>query len=202
MKKKPAVGKLFIENVSFQTGASIDVAFENGAIDLSSVSSHAETSIRAVKGDDGEKNKLKVKIRASTLYGLFIDRAHDVTIRLTQLAEGRCEFHDCRTMTFDGNKVNATSLEFHQSAAGCFGKTKVTKCDIYSQKVVLRCPKRGGKCQDRVVLDRCWFKGETDPKFVRKEIITDAEDDEKVGVHAKLGKLSKRPNELAGAVDR
>jgi len=198
----PATGKLFVENVQFEDRARIDVSFENGSVDLSSVGTASETSIRAAKGEDDGKNQLKVKIRACDLRGLLVERARDVTVRLTRLAPGRAEFRDCRTLIFDGNKVNAGVLAFHQSVAGGFRRTRITKCDIYSKELVVHAPKKGGKSRDRIVVDRCWFEGETDPKVLREEIVRDGEDDEENGATVRLVKPLERPNELAGAVDR
>jgi hypothetical protein len=200
-REHPVRGKLFVENVQFRAGAYLDVSFLGGSLDLSSVTTGDATRIAAVD-DDGKRNDLRVNIRGSSLESLSVLNADDVTVRLTHLTGDTATFRDCRALDFDGNKVNAKRLEIRHSVAGGLRKTTITKCDIYSGRIVLAAPKRDGKAVDQVVLDRCWFRGETDAGVLRKKLIRDAEDDEENGASARLGKISERPNELAGAVDR
>jgi hypothetical protein len=201
-KDQAVTGKLFVENTSMMTGCRIDVAFTNGHVDLSSTSSGAETSIRAVDRDDEKQNRVKLKIRACKLTGLFIENVYDVTVILSHLKEGRAEFRDCRTLVFDGNKVNAETLEILSSTPGGLNRTKVLKCDIYSKKVRLSAPLKGDKATDSVTLQNCWFEGEEDPRVVHEDIVDDHQDDEKNGARVKVRNPLERPNELAGAIDR
>ena len=199
---KPSAGKLFVENVVLKDSASIDLRFRRGSIDLSSVTCGASTGVAAVEDEAGEVGKLRLNIRGSDLSNLTVRNGHDVTVRLTRLAGAAAEFHDCRTLTIDGNKVNASLLAITHSNPGGLTKTKVTKCDVYSEAVEVRSPLKNGRVGDKVVVDRCWFKGVTDQRALRAEVIRDAEDDPENGARLVLRKVSARPNELAGAVDR
>jgi hypothetical protein len=198
----PSTGKLFVENVNLKDSANIDLRFRKGSIDLSSVTCEATTSVTAVADEDGEVGKLRLNVRGSDLANLTVRNGHDVTVRLTRLAGAVAEFFDCRTLTFDGNKVNAGRLAISHSDPGGLTRTKLTKCDIYSQTVEVRSPLKSGRLGDKVLADRCWWKGVTDVRTLRAEVIRDAEDDPENGAMLVLGKVSARPNELAGAVDR
>ncbi|MHC4471365.1 MAG: hypothetical protein ACYS99_10415 [Planctomycetota bacterium] len=200
--KTATTGNLTVLNATFKDTAAFDVTFAQGLIDLSEGSTSDTTRIRAEKKEGQEKNKVRVSVRGSNLNNLHIAKADDATVRLTQISGGTAEFRDCRTLTFDGNKVNATVLDIAHTIPGGLAKTRVTKCDIYSETVILKAPKRDGRSVDKVVFDRCWWRGETDPKVVRKNILKDAGTSPENGAKIALGKLMKRPNELAGAIDR
>jgi hypothetical protein len=200
--RKATTGNLTVLEARLKDTAAFDVTFAQGLIDLSNVTTSSSTRIRGEKKVGQEKNKVRVSVRGSTLSNLHIAHVDDATVRLTQITGGSAEFRDCRTLTFDGNKVNATVLDIAHSIAGGLAKTRVTKCDIYSEKVILTAPMKGDRSVDKVVFDRCWWRGETNPKVVRKNVLKDAANTQNNGAKIKLGKLMKRPNELAGAIDR
>ena len=83
-------------------------------------------------------------------------------------------------------------VEISQSKAGMIGKTKILKCDVYSDLIVLKAPQQKGK-RDRVILDSCFFKSTTGVKAVLAQRI-----ERPKHVKVLIKKLLKKPQKLGG----
>jgi hypothetical protein len=215
-QKKSVQGKLFLELVDFREDAQLAVTFSSGSIDVRATCSATPTIIKAVTPKETEENKVRLFVfgcaeshmnpvtHPGLIGGLIVEGVYDATIRTNRMAGPLSAFRDCRSLIFDGNKVNSTKLEFMQYEAGGFRKTKIMKCDIYSEKVTFYSGKVDEKTVDKIKIDRCWFKGLQNPKVVQKKIIQDGQDDAEGENKTRviLGKLGKRPLELAGSWDR
>jgi hypothetical protein len=204
----PSTGKrFFLELVDFKGDASLDLTVKDVPITLSSVCSDRPVHIRAVTPDGARENKVKLIVRGCTqgtghpglIGGLIVEDVYDACIRINVLGGALSAFRRCRTLIFDGNKVTSKKLEFEVTADSDFRKTKVMKCDIYSQKVTAVSPVNPDKTRDQIFMDRCWFRGIKDPKKVREQVLQDGEGDDQNAVRILLNKVGKRPLELAGA---
>jgi hypothetical protein len=203
----PVRGKLFVENVDFNYDAGFDVTFCHGSVDLSSIDSDVPMRVAAVCPEGAEENKVKLKVRGcvESLHsgyiglkgGLVVSGVYDVTVRINRIG-GLASFSDCRTLIFDGNKVDAKKLVFRAGAGTDFRRTKVTKCDLYCETVEIVSVAGDEKNLDRVLLDRCYFRGLERPDEVRTQVIRDGEGEEENVVQVRLGKIGTRPLELAG----
>ncbi len=208
--EKPADGRLFIENTTFNTPATVDITFSANQIDLQRVLANAPVKIRAVDPGPGKPNKVKLmlmhcwyapKTDGGFMGGLSVEGVYDATIRNNLIRGKRCVMTDCDKLTFDANKVKSPSLEFTQTESGRFNKSKMQKCDIYSARVSLSAP-ADGKSIERLTIDKCWFRGETTESVLRETVFNDRDDNPEVGVRAKFKKISKSINGLAGKEDK
>jgi hypothetical protein len=204
---KPAAGKrFFLQMVDFKEDATLNLDFNDGQIQLRSVCSDKPVTIRGFTPEGKKENKVKLFClgcaeggeHPGLVGGLIVENVYDVTIRINRLGGEKSEFKGCRVLFFEGNKVTSKSLLIEQTALLDFRKTKFNKCDLYCDKVTVKSAPGEDKERDNLFVDRCWFKGILDPDRVRKEILTDGADDEKNVAEVKLGKLGKRPLELAG----
>ncbi len=198
-KAKPVKGKIFLELLAFSEGSVIDLTMSSGHMDLSSVETLKPTFLRFMEPEGSKRNKCKVKVRGSELHGgLHIENAADVTVRRSSMGGDKSTFKDNDILTFDGNMVTSKTLEFIQTRSKKFGKTKILKCDIYSDKMVARAPKNE-KTSERVYVDKGYFKGKTREKQLRTGLIVDGKDDPENAAVFKFKKFNERPLELAGA---
>lgn len=210
-RERPVDGKLFIENVWFEESARLDVALSAGSVDLSNVRSRTPVTITALDPSPTKRNKVRINVR--NCYpklplgnfgfdkGLVIENGDEVIVRLNRMEGERSAFVNCRNLMFDGNKVTSKTLEFRQSEHGHFRKTKMLKCDIYSESLVVSAPIVEGK-PEKLKIDKCWFQDLLKPKEIHDHVVTDAADDEKCGVRVVFKKILKRPLELAGSANR
>ena len=201
-KDQAVDGKLFLENVTFTTGAKLDVTMERGNLDLSAVTSKAPVRLSFRDPEGARRNSCRVTVRGSSLDGgLFIDNAADLTVRLSSMGGDLSRFTDNDVLTFDGNKVTSKTLSFVQTRNGRFGKTKLQKCDIYSTSLVARSPV-GKKTSERISVDKCWFNDRTREKDLRTGLIKDGKDDPENAAVFRFKKINGRPLELGGSRQR
>lgn len=210
--KKPVRGSIVVENTDFAPGVRLDVAMTGGQVLLLNAMFREPARILAAR-TEGKRNALKVSIngcyyhpqigdksnrapRSGFLGGLFLTGVSKGLVRNSRLAGDKSLFLDCPDLTFDGNKVNSTELVFQTTVAGGLGRTKVQKCDIYSNKLVFRAPPRASK--QRILVDKCWFRDLTRAKDVDARIVVDGKDDEDCGAVATLKSIKKKPLQLAG----
>jgi len=209
--EKSVSGKrFFLEMVDFKGNATLNLDFNDGVIQLRSTCSDMPVTIRGFTPEGKRQNKVKLFCLGCTQFsdhpglvgGLIVENIYDVTIRINRLGGEKSEFKGCPVLFFEGNKVDSKSLLIEQNADLDFRKTKFNKCDLYVPKITVKSHPGEDKKRDHLFVDRCWFKGELDQKVIRKEILTDGADDDKNVAEVRLGKLGKRPLELAGAWDR
>jgi hypothetical protein len=211
-KGKSADGRIFIQNTQFEGQAGLDVTMTGNEVDLQRVYVRAPVRVKAVDpaGSTGNRVKLNLlnncsgpkSVEPGALQGgIVVERVHEVIVRACRIGGDKASFTDCESVTFDANQVNCASVEITQSAAGRFGQTSISKCDVRCQKIVLFAPAAPGKTEI-VPVDKCWFEGETDEAAVRTKFLRDKDDDAKCGVRADVTKLMERPLELAGKIKK
>jgi len=216
---KPAEGPLQIELFDFREQASMDVAMASGSVVLSSVCSDTPVRIRAQKQPGKEKSLVRVFIRGcpqdphvrctphgsriGLVGGLEVDGGDDVTVQLSRVGGSLAAVRNWgQRLIFDGMKINSSKLEFSHTRAGQYQRVQCAKCDIYSSEVSAFAPAEKD-VRDTFTMDRCWFKGLTDPRVVQEKVIKDGSDDPtKNGVRVQLPKVNDRPLELAGEWER
>jgi len=196
---KSAAGDLVVQLCNFTDGARIALALHGGSVQLLDGGVSGVTRLRGVDRE-GKPNRVKATLRGFDTYGLLAEGLADITVRLCRIVTDPLVLKDNAVLIFDGNKVEAKEASFVQSRAGGFAKTQVMKCDLYSKRISFRAPRSPDRA-DAVVLDKCWFEGETKREAIA-ERIRDAADDPACGVRVGVQNPLERPLELAGAVNR
>lgn len=210
-------GDLFLELCDLSKGAGFDVLFHSGEVRLSSICTDGPTRIRTVPKPGSTESNVRVFLRGSGqggscrnhtekvgfAGGLEVDGGDDVAIQLSRIGGSLCSVRNWgQRMIFNGNKVNSTKLAFGHATAGRFQRAQCTNLDVYSTEIAVDAPPSKA-LKDTFVMDRCWFKGVTDPKAILDTLVKDGADDpERNGTRVALPKVDARPHELAGAVDR
>ncbi len=209
-QEKASVGRLFIENSYFEGSAVLDVVWAGDNIDLQRIWSDRPVRVRGVVPEGATRNTVKLMVmnccpmpQGSFVLngGLVVEGIADVTVRTNLLRGPPTVFKNCPVVIFDANKVESAGVEFRQDRPGCFGQTKIQKCDMYTTKVLAWSP-RNEKDMETIPVDKCWFKGETDRKKLLSTVFNDADDDPTSGVRFNLLKVMDRPLELAGSLNR
>jgi hypothetical protein len=196
---RPAGGEIQLQFVKFQTGARLDLSLSGTSVQVLDSMGSGPLHLRGVDAE-GSPNRLKAVVRGSTFGGMQAENVADLTVRLSGISADPVAFRDCGVLLFDGNKVEAKAMTFQQTRAGCFSRTQLIKCDLYSRRIVFQAP-ADLKVGDTVVVDKCWFEGETAAAEIAKRIV-DAADDPKQNVRASVTNPQERPLELAGSVNR
>jgi hypothetical protein len=211
--ERPATGTLVIENAELLRKVKLDVTMQGGKLRLLNTMFYHPVHIRAVPEDGKSRATLKVDIISNYLKpralgkrndwsdysgfveGFFLTGAHKPVVRNNRF-RGKAEIVDCPGLTFDGNKVDTDRLVIRHTVNGGFRRTKIQKCDFSLKELVLSSP--AGKTKEKVPVDKCWFRGVTDPRSIHQTFIRDGNDDEGCGVKALLRKINKTPLCLAG----
>jgi len=204
-----AGGKLSIDSTTVV--GPVDLTFRDGRIRILTSEFRGPVTLRGVPpaGKSGSRVKIDINhccskdrqsgvdLRAGFHSGLNIERVPQVLVRGCWLANGKYEFEDCGKLTFDGNTLAASQTEFRQTSAGRFRRTKITKCDFHDGKVKFIAP--AGPKADKVILEKCWFAGMTDPTDIRSKMVHDGTGDPECGVTAVFRKTNERPLGIGGS---
>jgi hypothetical protein len=197
--EKPAAGTLVIENAKLLRNVNLDVTMQGGKLRLLNTVFYRPVRIKAVPEEGKSRATLKVDIISNFpsgfMEGFFLTGAHKPVVRNNRF-RGEAEIVNCPGLTFDGNRVDTDRLVIRHTVNGGFQRTKIQKCDFSLKELVLSSP--AGKAKEKVSIDKCWFRGVTDPKSIHQSLIRDGHDDEKCGVKAVLRKINKKPLGLAG----
>jgi hypothetical protein len=204
-KESTVSGRLTID--SSVVDGSIRVNFYDGEIRFLNSEFKGSVELNGVpwKGKDASAVEVqildcsgrddKLDINPGIRGGLVIASVPDVTVRGSWIDGARTEFVDCRTVKFDGNTVLGGITCFRQTASGNFKRTKISKCDFYEGRVVLEAPRDG---KDKVVVDKCWFRGLTRKSDILQQALSDGTTDEKSGANALFRKINERPLGIGG----
>lgn len=204
-----ADGKLSLECTT--VAAPVDLAFRDGRIRILTSEFRAPVTLKGVppEGKSGSHVKIDVnhccgkdreqgvELRAGFHRGLKVEAVPDVLVRGSWLANAKYEFEDCARLTFDGNTLVGSHAAFRQTSAGGFRRTKITKCDFHDGRITFHAPP--GPRQDKVILDKCWFAGKTDPDDILGSMVQDGTGDPACGVKVVLRKTNERPLEIGGS---
>ncbi len=183
-------GELRIENAEFRSHMRVQ-----GKPALDSNYAYAPFALKIMNCNGGLSEKYSLVSGFNA--GLTVARAKHVLLRANWLVGNNAyEFRDCNKVMFDGNTVVRSMARFSQSEPGGFKKTRVTKCDFHSTVLELYSPK--AEKPDRVLVDKCWFNGITDPEKVFEKYLIDARRNPKSNAYARLQKLHKRPLGIGG----
>jgi hypothetical protein len=211
--ERPAAGALVIENAELLRKVKLDVTMQGGKLRLLNTMFYHPVHIRAVPEEGKSGATLKVDVISNFLKpyalrkrtewsgysgfveGFFLTGADKPVVRNNRF-RGKAEIVDCPGLTFDGNRVDTDRLVIRHSVNGGFRKTRIQKCDFTLKELVLSSP--AGKAKEKVPVDKCWFRGVTDPRSIHQSFIRDGNDDESCGVKALLRKINKTPLGLAG----
>jgi hypothetical protein len=218
-KETPVEGYLLLENLDIVSGAAMDVLYQAGSVELSTVCAETPVRIRAVEKEGSSKNQVRVFVRGcpqdpmkkctphggrvGLTGGLEVDGGDDVTVQLSRVGGALCAVRNWgQRLIFDGMKINSRKVEITHRKAGQFQRVQCAKCDVYSQEWLAHAPLEKG-VKDTFTVDRCWFNGVTDLKEIFEKVVQDGADDpEKNGVRVQIPKVNARPLELAGPVER
>ena len=130
--------------------------------------------------------------------GLSVSGAAKMHVRACRIGGELASFRNCRGISFDSNLIDAKRFEVISPSAAKLGSLKITKCDFYTGKVVLRATKGDSKVVANILFDRCYWNGLLDPKKILKDVVTDGEDEENNATRVRIGKIQKRPTGHAG----
>jgi hypothetical protein len=203
-------GRLFVENTDFEGPATVDVTMVSNNVDLQRCTFNNKVHVKGVDAPGATSNRVRLMVmnnasgsqRGGAFYaGLNVEHVGDVTVRTNVLQGDKVTFKDCASVTFDANYVKCASLEFLQLAAGRFGKTSMSKCDVQCDHIVLSAP-ADPKKPESMPCDKCWFGGETKEKIIREKFFKDHDDDPACGVTVDIQKVMEKPLQLAGTVTK
>lgn len=211
-KGKAVDGRIMVMNTEFEGAAGLDVTMIANEVDLQRVYVRAPVRVKAVDPEGTPGNRVKLNLLnnytgpttvepGALMGGVLVENVHEVIVRACRIAGEKASFSDCDEVTFDANQVLCSSVEITQSAAGRFGRTSISKCDVRCQTIRLHAPAAPGKTEI-VPVDKCWFDGETDETVIRTKYLRDKDDDAKCGVRADVTKPMERPLELAGKIKK
>ena len=202
--QQPAAGSIVVENSLFEdSGVDFDVTLTAGKVQILDSVFAGRVVIDGVVPKGKLRNALSVNIigcggTSSGLGGgLFLTGANKVVVRNSRLGGELTEFRNCAAITFDGNKVSAKQLHFFQKN---FAKTKLQKSDFYCETLILCAPPRTRK--QRVLIDKCWFKGLTRATDINREVIQDCKDHKDWGAVAMFRQIKRQPLMLGGPQDQ
>ncbi len=212
-RQKAARGHLIVENTEFDLGCEFDVTLRNGEINIRGAMFREAVRITGVPPPGMSHPTLKLDILgcyfrnrgplspkrgySGFLGGLFVTGTNKTLVRHNRIGGSKASFVNCANLMFDGNKVDCGTLLFKQTEAGHFKKTKFLKCDLMVPEIRFEAPK--AKKPDRLTMNKCWFRGHAKPKKIMKAVIRDGHTIKDSGVLVRLGKINKRPLELAGS---
>ena len=188
---KSAHGAITIENCDFDSAPGLSLALTGGKVKVMSVTTGPAVRIRGVDGEAG-RNRVYAMVYGGTLTGLEVENVDDLTVRGALLKGSPLRLRDNRILVFDGNRVEGASLAFEHAEAGLFKGTQVTKCDLLCSTVRFFAPATAGK-SDRVILDKCWFGGETNVDAIMK-VVEDRDDDPANNVKVLVKSPTERPH--------
>jgi hypothetical protein len=211
-KGRSVDGRIMVMNAEFEGAAGLDVTMIANEVDLQRVYVRAPVRVKAVDPEGSPRNSVKLNLLnccsgpssiepGALMGGVLVEGVHEVIVRACRIGGDKAKFTDCDEVAFDGNQVKCASVEFSQSAAGRFGKTSITKCDVLCEKISLWAPAAPGRTEI-VLVDKCWFGGEMDEKAVRTRFFRDKDDDDKCGVRVDVTKIMERPLLIAGKLPK
>jgi hypothetical protein len=218
-KETSVDGYFLLENFDAVEGATVDLVQHGGSFELSSACADDPVRLRTVLPPGKDKGSVRVFVRGchqeprhrctphggrvGLAGGLDLDGGDDVTVQLSRIGGAKCSVRNWGSkFIFDGNKVNASVLEFAHEKPGMFQRLQCAKLDISSATVLARAPVHP-TMKDTLTMDRCWFKGLVDPREILEKVVKDGADEpEKNGSRVVLPKVNARPLELAGPADR
>ncbi len=205
-EKKPVSGRLHLEDVKFQGKATLNIELTGGLVEIKRTSAVSPVQIRAVDSVKGKPNTARLdcfwcfaeyEFVSGFHGGLLVNGVNDVRVRWCRLGGEQSLFQNCRKFVLEACKLDSSVVAIEQSLRGQLGKTKVLKCDVYSETLRVKSPP--AKKKELVQLDSCYFKHGSTVKQIH-ETIEDANDDPQTpnGAIVRIKKVLKRPLKLGG----
>jgi hypothetical protein len=194
-KDKVVEGRLFfVEDTMFSSGASLTATVQIDQLDVQRVTTATPVVLTAVLPAGATSKKMAVMVHKGSLTGgLLLDGFTAATVRSAILG-GRTVLKDCAKLTVDGCQLGG-EVEIRQSAPGRFKDALLTKCDVSAPKLTVYAPLQKG-LSEALLVEKCWFNGETDEKAVLQKVVADGEDDGANGVRVKLLKIAEKEARL------
>ncbi len=210
----PASGKIRVELSDFMKPTSVDLVMQGGYADLMTSCFDLPLSLRAVDASPTRRNSVRLSVRTcnqdgyqcrghmgrqGVRKGLSIEGADEIVVASSRIGGESLVVKDWRSrLVFDMNKVETDLLDIRNSEAGRMARAQFTKCDVGSAQVNVFAPVAAGM-KDHLTMDRCWFRGLTDPKEILRKVIRDGDDiPEANGSRVVVVKPAAEPVEFAG----
>lgn len=214
-------GSILLQNADFLKGSSVDLLYRSGSVALFSSCSEEPVRLRSRRAEGATKDAVKIGVggcnqlgkernrctphsrRTGLPKGLEVVGGDEVTLTNSRVGGPLVAVRDWgRKLVFEGMKVDAERLEISQGEPGRYVGASCSRCDFPGTKIYVSSPP-SDRADDRLVLDRCWFRGLLEPKAILDKVVGDGADDPKNnGVRVAVVKPSDRPLELAGEADR
>jgi len=195
--KQPCEGVLHLENARAGTGAALSVEMTAGELHLLSSSFQEPVRVVGLRRMVGERfidNRTAVLMSSGSVHELEIRGVAEVTLRHGRLG-GAATLSNCGELQVDGCRLASPVLVVEHAEPGGLSDTRFTKCDFHVEELVLRSP---GSKKDTVRIDKAWFAGCEDEEAVRARVLRDGTDDDENGAVARITKLRRAANGLAG----
>jgi hypothetical protein len=216
---KPADGKTFVVELSdFMKPCAVDLAFAGGSLSMLSSCFDLPVRVRGATSEPGKRSRLRAAFRQcgqDETYrcrghmaiqgfraGLTVEDAEEVTIQACRLGGENFSVKGWSTrLLFTANKVEAPRAEFVAREPGLMAKVQCQENDFLSGDVWVSAPPKAG-LRDSLRMDRCWFRGLTDPGEILRKVVRDGEDVPEVnGARVVLVKVAGRPSGMGGKVE-
>ncbi len=203
----PSKTDIFMENVEFIEGASLNLECSAGTLTISSTHCKEPVSIVGASRSDNAESKAIVRVIGckggrpggwrGMMGGLTISHAKSVIVQFSHLEGGISRFADNGKLSFEGNNVRSKLIEFAYSKPGQFKKAKISGCDFRSKEVAFQAPVDGEKTERLSVKD-CWFSSGDDPEKILADQVLDRSRDEATSAVVSLRSVKERPIGLGG----
>ncbi len=168
-------GKAVLENVAMTGDASVWVTFHEGGLVLRNVTCRSTCQIASTGSDRNVKLEisgcrfLNTEEPGVIKGGLRLHHVKEARVTNTQIGGISASFTGGVKLTLEGCRFDG-GFYLRQEQKGRIGKTKISRCDFTSDKIVFEGP-RGGR--EKVTLKECHFKGDftaTPDEIVRYRI--------------------------------
>ncbi len=190
-------GKAVLEHVAMTGDASVWVTFHEGGLVLRNVTCRSTCQIAATGSDRNVKLEisgcrfLNTEEPGVMKGGLRLHHVKEARLTNTQIGGMTASFTGGVKLTLEGCRFDAPGFYVRQEQKGRIGKTKISRCDFASEKLVFEGP-RGGR--EKVTLKECHFRGDATAKpdeILRYRIKAQ-------GVQIVVKSPSPTPHDLAG----
>lgn len=187
---KATAGMITVENCE---DLAVNVALTKGKLNLMSLQTSKKVRIRGASVSDEASTAYGMVYTCRLHGGLEAENFGDLTVRTSLLSGSPVVLKNNRTLLVDGNRVES-SLTIEHTQAGQFKGTTFTKCDLLTSTLRFFAPADPAK-GDTLILDKCWFQGETDADAIGK-IVQDSADDPQNNVKVKVKNPLERPHDF------
>lgn len=199
--------RIFMSNVEFERGTTMTLEASGGDVDMLACFFDGPLVLRGIPRSERAGSTLVVSMLSSkggqngrpkgVLGGITVEGLKEALIRNCDIAGPEALFVDNGKLTFDGNNARAARVEFKNSSYGKFKGLDVKNCDFRTPALVFTCPTLGKKAE-RIVIDHSYFGGSEDPDTIKREKLSDQENNPETGALTILKDVCTVPLGLGG----